>query len=54
MLKFLAALVLFLAVALQVTPALAACTTHTYFYGTKMIMCHTCCSAWGACTTNCF
>lgn len=53
MVKILAALALFLTVALQVTPALASCTTHTYMYGSRMVMCTTCCYG-NNCTTNCF
>lgn len=49
----LAALVLFLTVAFQVTPALASCTMHTYWYGGKVIMCNVCCYG-NSCTTNCF
>jgi hypothetical protein len=53
MLKFLAALVLFLTVALQVTPAVASCRTHTYWYGGQMVTCMTCCYG-SMCNTNCF
>ena len=55
MLKLCTALVLFLTVACQVTPVLAqTCTTHTYFYGTKMVLCTTCCYPYSGCTTTCF
>ncbi len=50
--KILAALVLFLAVTMQVTPAFASCTYHTYMYGSRMITCTTCCFG-SNCTTTC-
>lgn len=34
--------------------AYAACTTHTYFMGTKIVTCTTCCTETGHCTTSCF
>jgi hypothetical protein len=33
--------------------AYAACTTSTYFYNGKMVVCTTCCYN-GNCTTNCY
>lgn len=36
------------------TAAYAACTTHTYFVGNKIVTCTTCCDTLGNCTTNCF
>jgi hypothetical protein len=33
--------------------AYATCTTNTYFYNGKMVVCQTCCYG-GNCTTNCF
>ncbi len=34
--------------------AYAACTTHTYSSGTRIVTCTTCCDANGNCNTNCF
>lgn len=34
--------------------AYAACTTHTFMSGGKMVMCTTCCDNLGNCNTNCF
>lgn len=34
--------------------AYAACTTHTYTQGGRIVMCTTCCDNNGNCNTNCF
>lgn len=34
--------------------AYAACTTHTFMSGGKMVMCTTCCDSLGNCNTTCF
>jgi hypothetical protein len=34
--------------------AYAACTTHTYMSGTRIVTCTTCCDSYGNCNTNCF
>jgi hypothetical protein len=52
--KILAALVLFLALTLQVTPALASCRTHTYMYNGQFVTCTTCCYGGFGCNTTCF
>lgn len=49
-----AALALVVVLFLQVTPALASCTQHTYFLNGRMIMCQTCCYFGNNCTTTCF
>lgn len=46
--RFLAALIL----ATTAGAAYAACTTHTFIQGGRMVTCTTCCS-FGHCTTNC-
>jgi hypothetical protein len=52
--KFLVSLAVLATVILfQVSPALASCTTHTYSYGGRMVMCTVCCTPFG-CNTNCF
>ena len=52
--KFLVSLVAFAAVLVfHVSPALASCSTHTYMYGGRMVMCTTCCFG-NNCNTNCF
>ena len=37
----------------SVNPALAACSTHTYWLNGRMVMCQTCCFG-NNCTTTCF
>jgi hypothetical protein len=34
--------------------AYAACSTHTYTSGTRIVTCTTCCDSYGNCNTNCF
>ena len=47
--KYIAAIVL----AMSATAAYAACTTHTYTSGGRMVTCTTCCYG-NNCNTNCF
>ena len=55
MLRTLSALLVLAVVLLaQVTPALASCTSHTYFLNGRMVMCTTCCYGNGYCSTTCF
>lgn len=52
--KFLLALaVLTVTLLLQAAPALASCTYHTYFVGSRTVMCTVCCYG-SSCTTTCF
>jgi hypothetical protein len=39
---------------LAVTMVWASCTTHTIMSGGRVVVCTTCCYAYGNCTTNCF
>ena len=39
---------------LAATAAYATCTSHTYFIGTKIVTCTTCCDTLGNCNTRCF
>ena len=34
--------------------AYAACTTHTFTSGGRIVTCTTCCDNYGNCNTNCF
>lgn len=47
-----AVLVLTVTLLLQVTPALASCSTHTYFIGSRTVICTVCCYG-SNCTTTC-
>ena len=54
MLRTLSALLVLAVVLLaQVTPALASCTSHTYFLNGRIVLCTTCCYG-SSCSTTCF
>lgn len=44
--------ILLLVLGLHVVPALASCSTATYWYGGRMVMCSTCCFG-TYCNTTC-
>ena len=50
--RFLCAFVLITTLLLSVSPAFAACSTHTYILGGRVVTCTTCCFG-GQCTTTC-
>ena len=39
---------------LSVTMVWASCSTHTIISGGRMVVCTTCCYAYGNCTTTCY
>jgi hypothetical protein len=51
--RLIALLIMGLVLTVHALPVWASCTTHTYMYGGRMVMCTTCCIG-SSCTTNCF